>query len=191
METTRAKGWFVIPGVQDGDRILKQQLRGMWYAMKEVRGKTVLDLGCAEGLIANVAVEQGAAKVYGIDAVDINIAIAKRLFPGDAFSFHLQNLNDEGTKELISSIGRVDIVFMLAILHKLHRPTEVLDWVLANRPGLVVVRTAEKTPGYVQDSRSNNQVFHIKQNFTRDGYVLERITHGSFNEWMGYFRLQA
>ena len=61
-----AMGWFVInhdkAGHRDGDRSLEQQMRGLEKLVREVHGKTVLDIGCAEGLISMALVRAGDAK---------------------------------------------------------------------------------------------------------------------------------
>ena len=45
------QGWFSTKG-RLGDRTLKQQLMGLDPLFAECKGKTVLDVGCAEGLIS-------------------------------------------------------------------------------------------------------------------------------------------
>ena len=44
-------GWFTT-AKRPGDRTLEQQLVGLDKVLAEVAGKTVLDAGCAEGLIS-------------------------------------------------------------------------------------------------------------------------------------------
>ena len=52
------KGWFVTDG-RAGDRTLAQQLVGLDKI--NVQGATVLDVGCAEGLISIEMAKRGAA----------------------------------------------------------------------------------------------------------------------------------
>ena len=89
------KGWFVIDGLQAGDRTLAQQMLGMEAALAEARGKRVLDLGCAEGLIALEFLKAGAAQVTGIECNPATAAVTRRLFlpHGEACTIIEGNLN--------------------------------------------------------------------------------------------------
>lgn len=185
----RPKGWFEIPGVQKGDRTIEQQLKGLGPLLEEIEGKTVLDLGCAEGLISHTLLLRGAKKAYLVDFVPENIRVASTLQPRHKLDAVVHDLNDlEDTRKLLADI-RFDVVLMLAILHKLRKPLELVREVIAHAPGLIVIRTAASTPGFVQDPRSSFERFDFQPLLRDAGYALERVTSGSFNEWMGYFRL--
>jgi predicted RNA methylase len=179
------KGWFKIPGVQDGDRTIAEQLKGLGRLLDEVAGQTVLDLGCAEGLIANALLERGAARVFGVEIVAAAVETARRFC--DSGDFICYDLNAPDVAQVVAA-RKTDVVIMLAILHKLRDPFRLLDAVIANEPKLVVIRTATATPGYVRDSRSGNVKFDVSKRLTKAGYVLEHVDVGHFDEWVGYFR---
>jgi 2-polyprenyl-3-methyl-5-hydroxy-6-metoxy-1,4-benzoquinol methylase len=182
------RGWFKIPGVQEGDRRIEDQLKGLRLALEESTGKKILDLGAAEGLIGNEFLKAGAAAVYGCEVVEEHVEVARKMFP--KLEMSVQNLNDvEKRNRWFAKVGKCDTAIMLAILHKLKDPLEVVTEVVKYAdPSLIVIRTAERTPGYIQDERSKFQRFEFKPILEHSGYRLELTTRGHFNEWMGYFR---
>jgi len=138
------KGWFEIPGVQQGDRTLAEQMLGVEPALAAAAGKTVCDLGCAEGLIALEFARAGAASVYGCDfnppLVDEAIAQRDRAGLQKTVHFQVMNLNHLIASEYASvEIWNYDIVLALAILHKLGDPHEALRFMAhATRERLVI-----------------------------------------------------
>lgn len=181
------KGWFKIPGVQDGDRTIDQQLKGLGRLLDEVRGKTVLDLGCAEGLVALALLQSGARKVYGVEVVHEAVAAARKIAGPQLLDVVQHDLNDPTTERLVRDAS-AEVVLLLAILHKLRDPLRLVRDVAASRPELVVMRTPATTPGYVQDVRSGMRRFDVAIQLCMHGYTLEHVDRGHFEEWVGYFR---
>lgn len=191
------KGWFKIAGVQDGDRTIEQQLKGLKPLFPEVADKWVLDLGCAEGLVGmELCAKHGAFWVDGITLVPSEAETGNAVSNArgiDNFVIYAHDLNDvpglhalgdreDGIEE------HYDVILMLAVLHKLREPIRVLHSILAKwAAGLVVIRTAGATPGYICDPRSGNRKFDVVKAMAPD-YRLERVESGPFNEWTGYFR---
>jgi 2-polyprenyl-3-methyl-5-hydroxy-6-metoxy-1,4-benzoquinol methylase len=178
------KGWFAIPGVQAGDRRLEDQLKGLEHI--RFKDQSVLDLGCAEGLIARHALEQGAALVHGLDIVPVQVLEAQRQCAGLRAMFLRRDLNVFAPDDEWMLLRRYDVVLMLAILHKLQRPLELLRAVLTLRPNLCVVRLPPGD-GVILDPRSHLVPYNVPQFFERRDYKLERTTTGHFDEWVGYF----
>lgn len=180
------KGWFRIPGVQDGDRTLEQQLKGLDDLLREVKGCSVLDLGCAEGLIARSLLDAGARHVAGLDILPAHVDEARRQCAGRKASFGVQDLDrlELGTSD--GEEGMVDIVLMLAILHKLRDPLRLVREIKEVFPRLIVIRMPAATPGYVQDRRSGNVRFDVVAELQPE-YALRQVEKGHFDEWIGYF----
>lgn len=181
----RKKGWFKIDGVQDGDRTLQDQLKGLAPALEAARGKTVLDLGCAEGLISYEFLAAGADHVHGIDSQEESLAVARARRNGELnITFECANLNDG-----IPAPGKkreYEIVLLLAILHKLRQPFSLLAEVARfNQPDLLVIRL----PGpVIVDPRSDHEPHDVPAFMARRGYPMIREERGHFDEWMGYFK---
>jgi SAM-dependent methyltransferase len=188
------KGWFKIDGVQDGDRTIAEQLKGLEPLLEEitrgvriwngVRAPSVLDLGCAEGLISKACVAAGAERVMGLDGNPEFIKLAYRLgLDIHRASFAVKDLNDSPDYSYDS-----DIVLMLAILHKLRDPGKMLrDWSpFAGR--LILVRLPPATAPVIIDKRSNNIPCDVQAILEELGFDLEQVTRGHFDEWCGYFR---
>jgi SAM-dependent methyltransferase len=179
------KGWFKIPGVQDGDRTLQDQITGLNKLVEEVKDKSILDLGCAEGLISKYLLENRAYFVEGIEMVSrsVNVAIAEN--EGLNARFHQGNLNDIGLCFSKLSLFNYDIVLCLSILHKLKMPGAALKHICEKCIDLMVIRLPKRV---LIDHRSNNVPYDIPALMHIEGFNLESETIGPFNEWTGYFR---
>lgn len=179
------KGWFRIPGIQDGDRTVEEQMKGLGSLQAGVRGARVLDLGCAEGLVLRRLLEAGASFGFGVDIVQAHIEEALRQCRGLNARFFIHDLNDTSW---LRAAGQFDVVLMLAILHKLRSPLSVIKTVVETAsPRVIVLRTPCATPGFVLDSRSGLVHHDIRGALGRCGYRLTEICSGHFDEWTGYF----
>ena len=177
-----AKGWFQGLG-RDGDRSISQQMIGLEQLLLEVPGKSVLDAGCAEGLISIELARAGAASCVGIERIASYIPIAQNEAGQLPCSFVCADLNEYD----VAAHGQVDIVIMLAILHKLKNPSAVCAALACLARDLVVIRL----PPYglvIRDARSNNEPHDIGVVMASAGFQLESVVAGPREEWLGYFR---
>lgn len=182
------KGWFKIAGVQDGDRTLEQQMLGLAPALADVEGRTVLDLGCAEGLVGREFLKAGASEYFGIEIVTANAEEARRqLSDFEQAVIANDNLDHHIFANSPPKHYKADLVLALAILHKLRDPGRAIRWIGEVATVRAVIRTAERTPGYVLDVRSGEQRFEIVAPLKEAGLVLDRVETGPFNEWTGHF----
>jgi len=140
-----SEGWFNIPGTQKGPRTLQEQMLGLKPALEETYGKTVLDLGCAEGLIAIEFAKRGASLVCGIDYNPDLIATAAKeiekanehtgkFLPVGCIYADLSEVIEENYHQ------QFDIVLALAVLHKLNDPEAGAKFCAASAKSLIVIR---------------------------------------------------
>lgn len=185
------RGWFAIPGVQAGDRTVEQQLKGLGPLFDEVSGKTVLDLGCAEGMIARELITRGASFVQGMEGNRAFVDRAEQVLDGVRGGVLHCDLNGIWAMPSHADGDRWDVVLMLAVLHKLREPGTTLRYVAQHQPGLIVVRLPPETAPVIVDSRSGNRPYNVQADLETHGYALEQVTRGHFDEWCGYFRRAA
>lgn len=178
------KGWFVTPG-RGGDRTLEQQMRGLEPLFSEVQGKTVLDVGCAEGLLSMECHRAGAAHVHGVEIVPGHVEVANRMNDSGHCSFEVADANDFVPR------GQYDIVLLLAILHKLKNPTAAAARFADAARELVVLRMPPAHAPTIIDERSGNEPHHIGEVLQRRGFAFENVIHGTYGEWIGYYRRAA
>jgi ribosomal protein L11 methylase PrmA len=183
-DTLNKKGWFIAGG-REGDRTLEQQMTGLDRLLSEVQGKTVLDAGCAEGLISIELTRHGAVKCHGLEIVPGHVEVANELAEEAQVpcTFEVANLNQYDLGEA----DEADIVLMLAILHKLRDPSKVCAALAGKAKELCVIRLTPEGPVIV-DERSNRVPHHIAKVMDECGFRLEAVEVGPLREWVGYFR---
>lgn len=178
------KGWFRTSD-RDGDRTIDEQMQGLEPLVAEIKGKRVLDFGCAEGLIGMELVKAGAATVSGFDSVVHSIEYGKQLASSEKIDIALQvaNLNDYD----VSGLAVADVVLMLAILHKLQDPSKFARAAAALCSDLMVVRLPPSGP-VIRDQRSMYVAHDILKVLNQAGLTLESKPDTVNGEWLGYFR---
>ncbi len=176
------KSWFDVGHTRKADRTLKQQLKGLEELQNKITGKSVLDIGCAEGLISMHLVDRGATSSHGIDMRADFIDDATRLCEERHCTFETANANDWLPPQ------QYDVVLMLAVLHKLKDPREACLRYAGVARETVVLRLPPKEAPFIVDERSGSKPFNIAKAMEDAGFKVG--THGRIgphHEWMGYY----
>ena len=176
-------GWFETPG-RSGDRTLAEQLTGLDPLFAEIEGKTVLDVGCAEGLIAMECCRRGARGVFGVEIVKAHVEVANRLREDLPCEFQDANANEWKPN------GRYDVVLLLAILHKLKDPSAACRRFAKVCDDLCVIRfpAISLDRQIIVDDRSGSEPHDIGTAMRRVGFRLEQATDGPRGEKTYFYR---
>jgi len=183
----RPKGWFIIEGVQDGDRTVREQLTGLGTIQRLAKGATILDFGCAEGLIAMDLARAGAASVRGFSMVPTEIDTGRRLVGELPVTLKCVDLNRWNEWNSAHLEPPADIVLLLSILHKLKRPDEFLRAALALARSLVVVRLPAPV---IHDARSQYRRVNVEAHLVKHFELVEK-PKGPRGEWQTIWRRRA
>lgn len=178
-----AKGWFKTKG-RDGDRTVEQQMVGLEPLVALVKDKSVLDVGCAEGLVAMKLVDAGATDVHGFDSVHELVRVGDTMKGGRKLHLFTADANTYKPSR------QYDVVLLLAILHKLGNPSDVATRFAAACAGVCVVRLPP-TGELIVDRRSGENPHSVTAAMKRHGLNLVHETRGTFDEWIGYYSKAA
>jgi predicted RNA methylase len=182
------KGWFRIDGVQEGDRTVGEQMRGVEKALAECHGKTVLDLGAAECLIARQFAIAGAKHVHAVEILADHLAVAAEVVKG------LTNvsLQQGDLKTLEPQPVTFDIVLALGVAHKLKHPEIGIRYAATASHDLVLVRMSRQTENGILCSKHwKTNCCNVRDEMKAAGFVLESIEPGPREETVHYYRKQA
>lgn len=177
------KPWFHFEG-RGGHRTLDQQMQGLSLLMRSVKNATVLDVGCAEGLITIEMAKCGATALHGVEIRHPAVEDAN-LSRGDLpITFEVGDLNAWAPQR------HYDVLVMLAILHKLKDPKAVLRrLLLCASPDLIVLRLPPHSENpCVLDARSGGKKVDLWPTINKAGFRTLHVTAGHLNEWIGYYR---
>lgn len=61
------------------DAYITERVQGLYYLQDKVKGMTVLDMGCAEGLISNFMMRWGASLAHGFDKNGARVQAAREI----------------------------------------------------------------------------------------------------------------
>lgn len=166
-----AFGWFALAN-RPGDRTLDQQLTGIDPLWDRVVGKTVLDIGCAEGLITLECCKRGAIFARGVEIVPAHVQMAESLRSGPC-AFEV------GDAQAWVPDQRYDVVLLLAVLHKLPDPTSACVQLARVAKELCVIRFPATSFGpVIVDARSGRRPHDIGEVMESLGFTLECVTDG-------------
>ena len=182
-----AKGWFKVPGLRpQGDRTLEEQMLGLKPALAEAKGKTVLDLGCAEGMISREFALAGAGEVVGIELLESHLEVARKVCAGLRVRFiwaHLDNYVQAQKK-----IVQYDIVLALGIIHKLPNPSVPLRFAARSAKDLMLFRAPAKATNGVTMSKHTGIGCNVPEIMRAEGFFEERLIPGVRGEAVQYWR---
>jgi SAM-dependent methyltransferase len=143
-----------------------------WDALTlpDVSGSSALDVGCNEGYFCGRLRSSGAAFVFGFDADDEVIAVARERFPDVGFAALDWDRAWEGT---VPRMGHYDIALLVSALHYSQAPEQLVGKIHdALAPGGLLVFEGGVAPGdgdRVRVVREHDVTWH----FTHSG--LERL----------------
>lgn len=190
------KGWISVPGVREhADRTLEEQLLGLAPAIKTSAGKTVLDLGCAEGVIGREFIRGGAKSVVGIEMLAEHLEIAKVACSQQIGSGQMRFICSE-LKTWIDAHPepeQFDVVLALGIAHKLHQPGACLAFAARSARELVVFRSPGKKnlawDGYIRSKhvRDENGVCHVPTVMKAHGFEEGETLPSTREEMVQYW----
>lgn len=155
-------------------------MRGLTPALSECHGKTVLDIGCAEGLIS-IEFAKAGATVHGIERSEDHLLIARRLSNG-CVTF------EQGDLYTLKPGKQYDIVLALGVAHKLTEPVVGIQYAAASSRDLVVIRMSKGTVHGILRSKRYKGVCDVNAEMGKAGFTLERVTDGPREEPVHYYR---
>jgi hypothetical protein len=185
------KGWFKIPGVQEGDRSLNEQMLGLDLALASAKGKTVADYGSAEGLIAFEFDKAGATSVYGCEIVSGHVEVAKSIAAEkDRCVCRFECINIDTLVKRERERGEIwpyDISLALAILHKLSNPEAAIDFIADATREMIVVRFPIGRCGSFRDVRSQDRFIDVDARLSVKGFKVLQVETGPRTEKVVYY----
>lgn len=180
----KGKGWFAVDGMQRGDRTLDEQMTGLDVLMSHSPGSTILDLGCAEGLISLEMMGMGATLTHGVESVASRIETAQKFFMGRAAEFFVADLAEFHTNPPEHLLPSYDVVLMLSIAQKMPDPKAFIA-AAAERAGKVV---ALRLPApVICDRRSDFVELDVVPFMASLGFPNVLTAEGPRGEWVGVF----
>ena len=176
------KPWFTVGNVP-GDRTLAQQMVGLDRLMKAVPGKTVLDCGCAQGLISIEMARAGAKYVHGVEILQPFVHTAWQQ------AGEMENIGFErGDMNAWQAPWQFDVVTALAILQKLRDPCAVASMLADTAREMIVIRTPPgKDPWTLPPERGRTVPHNIGAVLRGRGWKLSEQLAGTFGEVIGYW----
>jgi SAM-dependent methyltransferase len=177
-----------VPGIREhADRTLAEQMLGLDLALKEAGGKTVLDLGCAEGLIGREFARAGAIDVLGIDSLDTHLDVARQACADcPQMRFLRANLNHYIPAQ--EKIELFAIVLALGIMHKLNDPDAGLRFAARSCVDLLLYRPPAYAADGIVKSKRFTKYCHAPTVLREEGLHEERRIDGARGEHVEYWR---
>jgi SAM-dependent methyltransferase len=173
-------------------RSFKEQMSGLRPALDFCSGKSVLDIGCAEGLIALEFLKAGASEVFGTDLFEPYVIKAKANAAGHPRAmFELSDVRQQAElwEKDPTAVEPFDIVLALAVIHKTYLLEQTTRYCAAMAKEWLIIRL----PSYGSNGciRAKHYPFHEVDTLKvlpSLGFILERDELGPRGERVHYWR---
>lgn len=192
MAHDKNKGWLSVPGIRENaDRTLEEQTHGLEQALSEAEGSTVLDLGCAEGLIGREFAKRGAARVLGLELLKDHLAVAK-VACADCPQMEFRQANLFYYSQAVEP-EPYDIVLALSVIHKVPNPETLLRWAAKCARKTLLLRAPKWAHRgvMIHSKHYNGAVCDTVEVMRSEGFVHERTINNPRNEPLHYWRREA
>ncbi len=150
---------------------------GLQSAIEECAGKSVLDLGCAEGLISLEFAKAGAATILGIEREAKHLEVAQHLRFPDGCLAKFMRLNLKTVTPNYSMPH--DIVLCLAIIHKLEVPEVGLRFAARCCRDLLLLRSGAGSIDGIIYGKYSRKPCDSAAVMRDEGFTLEKTLDGA------------
>lgn len=181
-------GWFAIPGYQTGDRTLDEQIAGCEDGLAAARGKTIIDLGCAEGLISRRFLEAGACSLVGLDHSEEKIKTARMICKDFQNAMFLPTDLMSWFKSHGKFQYQYDIVLALSIITKFPDPAVILRYAADSCADLLLLRTSAKPCDGWYYAKHGGKACNVIDVLTERGFTAIKQVPGTHDEGVWYWR---
>jgi tRNA (mo5U34)-methyltransferase len=155
----------------------------------DLRGRTVLDVGCNGGFYSIALKQRGADRVVGIDWDERYLAQAR-------FAAEVTKVDVEFRRLSVYDVAtlreRFDIVLFMGLLYHLRHPLLALDLIHDHvAKDLLVYQSMQRGSPAIEPVRANYDFFE-QHHFDRPGYPkLHFIEHQYANDWTNWWAPNA
>jgi tRNA (mo5U34)-methyltransferase len=194
-EVTRLGPWFHnmdLGGVATAPKHFlgdypRQKFRRFEHAIpRDLRGMTVLDIGCNAGFYSIEMKRRGADRVVGIDSDDSYLAQAR-------FAAEITGVDLELRKMDVYQVGELreafDLVLFMGVLYHLRHPLLALDLVREHAVGKTMVFQSMQRGSRAVDRLDEDYPFSEREVFEQPGYpkmyfVEKKYSDDPTNWWI-------
>ena len=177
-----------IKGRRPGTDI-QTRMQGLEFLLPEIKNnnlESMLDAGCAEGLIAQSFYDAGIKIIHGSDLQDVSIEIAKKIFSmkdGDIFFAQADFLNWETFEEKNRKVllDGYDVVLFLSVYNHIVRideksANEALVNLAKKAKKYFIVRSSAAIPEHLVTEQGFQLNHPTKQQKESNLSIFQRIT---------------
>jgi tRNA (mo5U34)-methyltransferase len=151
----------------------------------DLRGKTVLDIGCNAGFYSMEMKRRGADRVLGIDYDERYLTQARFAAETEGLDIEFRRLSVYD----VASLGeRFDVVFFMGVFYHLRHPLLALDLIHEHvAGGLLVFQSLQRGSGHVatieQDYEFWNQEVFNDPGYPKLHFIEHSYAHDPTNWW--------
>ncbi|HEY2732390.1 MAG TPA: TIGR04290 family methyltransferase, partial [Polyangiales bacterium] len=152
---------------------------------EDLRGKSVLDIGCNAGFFSIEMKRRGASRVLGIDSDPRYLAQAEFAAQVSGQAIELRNMSVYDIAEL----GRFDLVLFTGVFYHLRHPLLALDLIRQHvMGGLLVFQSMQRGSGELSKVErdypfSNSEIFQA-EGFPRMHFIEHKYSQDETNWWI-------